>query len=266
MTDLRIFGDDFTDVAGIKAQDSDGNEYIYEIGGVSANDIANATLWKNITITVPTVKTYTFVGTDIENVVLDGVSIIEPYAFSNCKSLKSVSVINTDRLAVQGFVFQGCSSLETFAHPYYTTVGERDFNGCEKLKSYFVFDGNGIWTETFKGCKELLGVDCGTRMSGTRANMFNGCTSLSTLILRNYSVCALVNVSAFTNTPFASGKAGGDIYIPQYLYDHLGDGTALDYQSATNWSTIHGYGTITWHAIEGSQYENYYADGTEITS
>ena len=44
MTDLRIFGDDFTDVAGIKAQDSDGNEYIYEIGGVSANDIANATL------------------------------------------------------------------------------------------------------------------------------------------------------------------------------------------------------------------------------
>lgn len=48
---------------------------------------------------------------------------------------------------------------------------------------------------------------------------------------------------------------GGTIYIPKVLYDHLGDGTSLDYKAATNWSTVDGYGAITWAKIEGSAYE-----------
>ena len=65
--------------------------------------------------------------------------------------------------------------------------------------------------------------------------------------------------------PFASGGSGGTIYIHKALYDHLGDGTELDYKAATNWSTVDGYGTVTWAQIEGSYYETHYADGTPVT-
>lgn len=95
---------------------------------------------------------------------------------------------------------------------------------------------------------------------------WQNCPNLSTIILRRTNgICGLPNINCFNNTPFKSGGAGGTIYIPKALYDHLGDGTALDYKAATNWSTINGYGTITWAKIEGSIYENAYADGTPIT-
>ena len=96
-------------------------------------------------------------------------------------------------------------------------------------------------------------------------SVFQNCTVLDTIIIRcDYVIPTLSNVNAFANTPFASGGSGGTIYIPKALYDHLGDGTALDYKAATNWSTVDGYGTITWAQIEGSQYEDYYADGTAV--
>ena len=95
---------------------------------------------------------------------------------------------------------------------------------------------------------------------------WQNCSSLGTIILRHTSINALPNVNCFNNTPFKNGGAGGTIYISKTLYEHLGDGTANDYKSASNWSTIDGYGTITWAKIEGSIYETQYADGTPISS
>lgn len=100
--------------------------------------------------------------------------------------------------------------------------------------------------------------------AGLSGEMFSGQSNFVTLILREEVIYPMYGVSAFGGTPFASGGSGGTIYIPKALYDHLGDGTALDYKAATNWSTIDGYGTITWVQIEGSQYDGYYADGTAI--
>lgn len=56
-----------------------------------------------------------------------------------------------------------------------------------------------------------------------------------------------------------------DVYIPKTMYDHLGDGTALDYQAATNWITQYNAGKVTFHSIEGTAYDGYWADGTPIT-
>ena len=86
---------------------------------------------------------------------------------------------------------------------------------------------------------------------------FNMCTALSTIIMRKSDgITTLNSTNNFASTPFKSGGTGGTIYIPEVLYNHLGDGTEYDYKSATNWSTCDGYGTITWAKIEGSQYEN----------
>lgn len=86
---------------------------------------------------------------------------------------------------------------------------------------------------------------------------FSNDSHLTTLILRNASVVALPNLNCFTGSPFASGGTGGTLYVPSSLIS--------SYQSATNWSTILGYANNNIQAIEGSQYENYYADGTPIS-
>lgn len=126
---------------------------------------------------------------------------------------------------------------------------------------------NGNWH--FRSNSSLLSVDFGGAPSTygfNGGNTFNGCSALKTIVLRADAVWKLNATSIFSATPFASGGSGGTIYIPKSLYDHLGDGTASDYKAATNWSTVNGYGTITWAKIEGSIYENAYADGTPIPS
>ena len=147
--------------------------------------------------------------------------------------------------------------------------GANTFSGATNLE-YVVFgDGLVAYSGSFSGCSKLKAVDFGgsptTAQGFLRTNIFNGARVFDTLVLRGDTVWPLSYINVFSNTPFADGGAGGTIYIKKVLYDHLGDGSALDYKSATNWSTVDGYGTITWAQIEGSQYENYYADGTPIT-
>ena len=112
---------------------------------------------------------------------------------------------------------------------------------------------NNVGAYALGGCTKLTLCDIGLCRS-IGANAFNGATILNILILRYTDVVALSNISAFTNTPFKSGGTGGHIYIPKTLYDKLGTGTD-DYKAEANWSTVDGYGTITWHPIEGSIYE-----------
>ena len=118
---------------------------------------------------------------------------------------------------------------------------------------------------TFAYNSALTIVDVGTLGRGNIGNMaFGSCPNLKTIILRSTTRLTLDGTGAFSGTPFASGGSGGTIYIPKALYDHLGDGTSSDYKAATNWSTLNGYGTITWAQIEGSTYETHYGNGELI--
>lgn len=118
----------------------------------------------------------------------------------------------------------------------------------------------------FIGNSKVEKIDLGSGLSNLSANAFNNANALDTLILRrSSSLVTLSNANAFNNNHYKSGGTGGTIYIPKVLYDHLGDNSSLDYKKATNWTTVNGYGTITWAKIEGSIYENAYADGTPIT-
>lgn len=140
------------------------------------------------------------------------------------------------------------------------------FSGNTWIQKIVLPSVEGIWQECFRNCTSLTAVDLGpscTQLGNT--NVFYGDTVLTTIILRRTSIVSLGNTNSFNGTPFKLGGTGGTIYIPKTLYDHLGDGTSDDYTVATNWSTIHGYGTITWAKIEGTIYENNYADGTPIS-
>lgn len=168
-----------------------------------------------------------------------------------------------------------------------TKLGQRAFEACTGLTSVFfsgVTQGYGstcfylctnlltaVFTNTsetaaslMSNCTKLTAFD--TNATKIAGNTFTKCTVLTTIVLRRSdAIVPLAHTNAFTDSPYKSGGTGGTIYIPKALYDHLGDGTSLDYKAATNWSTVNGYGTITWAKIEGSAYENAYVDGTPIT-
>ena len=111
-------------------------------------------------------------------------------------------------------------------------------------------------TRIFYGCTAL--VACDEYAANITGTLFQNCSKFNTLIIRKTSsIATLANISVFSNTPFASGKSGGTLYVPSALIS--------SYQAATNWSTILGYTNNNILPIEGSIYETQYADGTPIT-
>ena len=210
-----------------------------------------------------------------------------PFRKSNIKSFSAPNAWTTDNPTAAVYRFADCTNLESVSLPVMWTqpsdyafyrdtklsnliitdivnCGTSLCEGCTALTTIVLKAMNEIFYNTcFKNCSSLTTVDV-FRPNFDRGNAFNGCSSLTTFIMRYpYELTKLGNTNNFTGTPFDSGGSGGTIYIPKNLYDHLGDGTTLDYKAATNWSTLDGYGTITWAKIEGSYYETHWGDGTE---
>lgn len=188
------------------------------------------------------------------------------YAFNECSGITSVVGAPTS-LNSKHNQFSGCSGITTVnVHLPNASGGTNFFQNCTNLTTAVLkVDGNDGITGAFNACSKLEVAD--VTEARIRTNTFYNNTKLGVVILRKSdAITALENTGAIaTGTPFKSGGTGGTIYIPKALYDHLGDSGTYDYQAASNWSTVYGYGTITFAKIEGSQYENYYADGTPIT-
>lgn len=170
--------------------------------------------------------------------------------FYKCTSLASVSIPNvTTQLGANAF--QGCSSLQSVNIPNALTGMASVFDGCSSLQELTFAKSVAVGNSFLYNCSALTKVDLSSSNISTtgaiNSKAFYGCGNLKTLILRKSTIFTLGNVDAFSRTPFASGGSGGTIYVPSSLIS--------SYQSASNWSTVNGYGTITWQAIEGSPYE-----------
>ncbi len=200
----------------------------------------------------------------LTSVTFPAATTIGARAFTACTNLVTASAPMATQIP-QG-VFDGCSKLTAVDFPAATLIGAYAFQNCKALVSAKFPPVATVSGLAFTGCSSLSAVDFGVRVNFQGGSAFNNCSALSTLVLRGTTLSALSNVNVFNGTPFKSGGTGGTVYIPKALYDHLGDGSALDYKAATNWSTVDGYGTITWAQIEGSIYETQYADGTPISS
>lgn len=216
----------------------------------------------------------------VGDVVITGTKIAE-YGFYGRNKMTSLTIVNNIPSANQGlYGFAKCTGLKTVDAPNLTSLKNKMFLNCSNLISINLpklttiegdqvientkiptlvlpsFTGT-IYNNSLRTNTSLTAVDL---KSATKLNAtcFSGCSSLTTLVIRGDSVPILDNINSFQNTPFATGKAGGTLYVP--------NNKITAYQEATNWSTILGYETNSIVAIEGSQYENNYVDGTLITS
>lgn len=166
------------------------------------------------------------------------------YGFYQCINVESVDLPNAT--TVHSSMFGFCSAITSVNIPKVTSIGTYAFRNCTALIEITLPLVATINNYAFQTCTALKTVDLPVCTSIT-ANSFNGCTVLDTIILRSNKVCSLGAVSALTNTPYASGKSGGKVYVPSALI--------ASYQTASNWKTLYGYGTCEFVAIEGSEYE-----------
>lgn len=176
----------------------------------------------------------------------------------------ATTIENNVATSVGASAFNGYTALTSCKLPNVTTVWTGAFQGCTGLTVIVFPSYNGrLYSNSLRQCSNLAAIDL-KNPTVLDSQAFASDAKLKTLVLRVTSVPTLSNISCFNGTPFASGGSGGTIYIPKALYDHLGDGSSLDYKAATNWSIVNGYGNITWVQIEGSTYETQYADGTPV--
>lgn len=229
---------------------------------------------------------YQYAFYDCENITFSslpsGLTEIASYAFYNCKRLALTSLPNVT--AIRGSSFKGCENIELTTLPSTIITIEQDaFRNCVKLKNIScdgvityslgstLFNGDAdheMLLESARfpnysatasigtvfgsataanACQHLELLDLGN-LRGISSNAFANCYSLQTLILRYSSTCSLANVNAFTNTPFSGyGGLTGTVYVPSNRIS--------TYQSASNWSALYNAGTVTFEAIEGSDYE-----------
>ena len=111
-----------------------------------------------------------------------------------------------------------------------------------------------IGHSAFRGSSDLTKVDF-PAATVIQVQVFAYCYSLTTIILRNTTLCRLANVNAFQNcyhfygtadaTYNPNGLKDGYIYVPASLVD--------SYKTATNWSTF---------ATQFRALEDYTVDGT----
>ena len=239
--------------------------FVSEIGNIPSGggDTLKNRLYRNAAF--PADRSY-----DYGDFFDDALTRVPDFAFyRSAAGFGRFSVPNATSINQSAFYLNGDSSPTVVFAPK-ATLGTGCFYGCNSLKICVSKAAASInYQDLFRkysGNLQLEKVDFTAPAGGGITNRcFDGAGLLSVLILRSQEIYPLRNIGAFSNSSVYTGGAGCTIYIPKALYDHLGDGTALDYKAATNWSTIDGYGTITWAKIEGSIYENAYADGTPIT-
>lgn len=194
-------------------------------------------------------------------------------AFHYCKRLETVTgdAVTT----IMNNVFAGCENLSSINVASWTSLGQGTFMQCYAIPETMVFPlvtamasgGSGIFYDASVKHLEfpafLSSINYGTSgvpfrgsnvesiifdaITNIGQNFFRDAPKLTDLVIRTDSVCTLVNINAFYNSPFAANGTGGTLYCPQSLISQ--------YEQATNWSVILAYPNNQILPIEGSPYE-----------
>ena len=193
------------------------------------------------------VRNYAFYYNDgLKSVNLPNATTIGSYAFRYCYNLENV-IFSNEITDITSYCFESCyklnnigdfSNVKTLLNYSFSAcccLNNIDLSNITRINSY-ALQHCGIGTVVLPKCTNLYEyISRGVRISTIDlykpvtlgANNFRDSYSLSHLILRSDSLCALTSMSAFTNTPIAEGL--GWIYVPTDLVD--------TYKTASNWST-----------------------------
>lgn len=194
-------------------------------------------------------KDNVFYKATIDTLELNNLQVCRANFFANL----IVQTLSVPKLATIGSsAFQKCSLSSLNLPNFVNCTGQTAFKEMDHLVTAVLPKCTTPGNYSFESCGNLTAVDF-TALATVPQGLFNRCTALNVIILRNTTAVALANVNAFLNM---AGKAV-TVYVPSAL--------VAAYPNMTNWASVTG-ATLTFAAIEGSPYETQYADGTLIPS
>ncbi len=179
------------------------------------------------------------------------------FAFRNCGALKSVSAPNATELAESAF--ENCYLIETISLPEVTKIGSVCLSRVgQQAASKPIVVLPKLTTMLGRGNFKFgtfAAVDIGPNCSAIMSDCFYSNLNPS---IGQVSPILILRRTAGIVTAGNGDSINGlqDVYVPSALIS--------SYQTANNWKTRYDAGQIVFHAIEGSIYENAYADGTPI--
>ena len=189
-------------------------------------------------------------------ITISGVSSIANYAFESCDGI--TSIYSADATHIGTRVFCNISGLKLVKFPSVISCdgsaycfqysGSKGNDGTIYVFPKLQASGNRM----FERCNAHA-IDIGPDYSEIYTDNFYNNTEtirIERLILRRSSGIVILGAAN-------SVRGVEKVYCPQSLIS--------TYQTATNWSTRYSAGRITFVAIEGSEYDGYWADGTPIT-
>jgi hypothetical protein len=198
------------------------------------------------------------------------------FAYQNLTEIHGESVTTINESA-----FDNCTSLTTIDFPNLTTVNGnyafRKIDSCKNVRfpKLTTASGAGLFYQTrYGGTKQLtvvlpaiqtlgsvafrqgnfVAVDLGPDLIKINSDCFyfpggNGVVCTTCILRKTDGVVPAQSVDSINGLV--------DVFVPSALISA--------YESAANWSTRVSAGKTTFHAIEGSIYENAYADGAPIS-
>lgn len=194
--------------------------------------------------------------TGITGISAPGVTVVNDYAFENCKALTSIDL--PEAIELKTFAFSGTNALEVAHFPKVTTLGTYMFQKATAATTALTVVLPAVTTlntDVFRACK-CAAVDLGPGLSQIRTRDFYGTNVAhfcNAIILRK--TASIVTLESTTNTITFSGMTPV-VYVPSALKS--------TYENDASWATLISNNKVTLATIEGSQYETHYADGTAI--
>lgn len=201
-----------------------------------------------------------YYNTKVTKLTSNTLTWVEFNAFRGCSNLEEIDLPNCTKIgqnnanSSDSYAFGNCPKLVKFNLPKVTNInGQYNFANCgtSSNKALIVLPKVvELGYRTFRD-GHFSAVDIGPDIgsNGIRGDTFlNG--QYDVVILRKSAVVTAENANAIKQLTTANGTT---IYVPQALLS--------TYPTSTNWSSA----TRTYAPIEGSIYENAYADGTPIS-
>ena len=158
------------------------------------------------------------------------VTNIGNYAFSNCISLKSITIPNSVT-SIGDSALSSCDSLTNIIIPNsVTSIGDSALSYCYPLTNIIIPNSvTNIGNYAFSGCYSLKSITIPNNVTSIRDSMFENCYILIKYDFSQHtSVPTLSSTSAFSNI---NGIC--KIIVPDNLYD--------EWRAASNWSRYSNY-------------------------
>lgn len=193
--------------------------------------------------------------TGITSITLPNMNRYDQYPFVGCAEITSLSAVALKNAERSKFGV-GLTGLRTIKLPNLESINGDQFLDGTMLQTLVLpsFTG-GLYKNSLLKNRILKAVDLNACTS-IGSGAFSQNSIFDTLIIRS-GTPPTVAIGAFIYTPFASDGSGGTLYVPATQI--------ANYQADTNWATLLGYSGNAIVALEGSVYENAYADGTPIS-